>query len=309
MTLALLCQLWLHEPGPVEAARGAALVGSPPCDPVELSSAYADIFLLNVYPYGTIFTQPDAELNGPEARSLACLYAEHGYQPPDLLAVGAPDHLGLALGFLDYATARGLPRAFALACGAVLAWAPVACLAVEREPGAHAFYRSLAAHTRETLLLAAGRSAPNLPAWAWAEPPPPLDSIDQLAADGAEVRLRDLARFFLAPARSGLFLSRACLGTLGRRLGLTLPFGSRLEVAKLLFTAAGQAERLSELLAALAAEASAWIDAYRRTASAHPVWSAAAEHWQSRSANTLRLIAALEQIAAEEARRAPAYSG
>ena len=41
----------------------------------------------------------------------------------------------------------------------------------------------------------------------------------------------DIVRFFLAPARCGMFLSRSRMGQMARALQMRLPFGSRFEVA------------------------------------------------------------------------------
>src|SRR5512143_668400 len=100
MPFELLAQLWLHEPDALTAYRAFAVLGLPPCDLAELAPAYADVFLLNVQPYSTVFTDPSGEMNGPAAQRLARRYAERGYQPAELKSVGAPDHLGLGLGFL-----------------------------------------------------------------------------------------------------------------------------------------------------------------------------------------------------------------
>jgi len=309
MPFDLLAQLWLHEPDQAMAVRGSSLFGLAPADPGQLAVAYTDIFLLNVYPYGTIFTDPVGEMNGPAAQAMARLYAQHGYQPPELSAVGAPDHLGLGLGFLGHSTNRGLEDAFAQACGELLAWALLACLAVEREPGAHAFYRGLAAFTADTLLLNAGRFTIDALDWQAQELPGLALAMDQSAVDDDEVRLRDLVRFFLTPARSGIFLSRGRLGGFARELGVALPFGARYDVATALFTAAGQSERLDLLLNQLAAEVQAWAAVYRQWATTYPAWAAVAEHWLNCTAGTLRLVSAMRDRASAEHQSVPAEPG
>ncbi len=102
MKFDLLSSLWLHEPDSAAIARAASELGLPTAEPGELALAYADLFLLNVYPYGTAYTDPDGELNAPEAHELATLFEAYGYCPSELNEVAAPDHLGLCLGFLSH---------------------------------------------------------------------------------------------------------------------------------------------------------------------------------------------------------------
>jgi hypothetical protein len=292
MPFQLLSDLWLAEPGAGGLARGRALLRAPvDFDLPALAQAYADALVLNVYPYGSVFIDPAAELNGSGAEAATQRYARHDYQPAALGGVGAPDHLGLGLGLLGHLAALERERAFAEACGWLLGWAPAVCLAVQREPSAHAFYRSLAAYTAETLLL----NAAHLQALS---PPAPgtEDGHIALARAGAdeEVRLRDVVRFLLAPARCGAFLSRGRLGHLGRDLGLALPFGSRESVAESLFSLAGLAGNVGGLIAALRSEIEAWAGAYGQWAAAYPAWAPVAQTWLAR---TNRALAQLDQMA------------
>ena len=93
-SLALLSNLWLHEPDEsmlALAREGFALPAV--ASTAELAMAYTDLFLLNVYPYGTAYTDAWGELNTPEARSIRAKFEAHGYRPKELLETGAPDHL------------------------------------------------------------------------------------------------------------------------------------------------------------------------------------------------------------------------
>lgn len=272
--LRLLSGLWLREPDAEMARLATSRLGLPAAKPAELSTAYTELFLLNVYPYGTVFTDPYGELNGPGAQEIARLYAANGYQPAELLEIGAPDHLGACLGFAAHLSQRQLDPADFTA--ALLDWAPVCCLAVEREPRAHSLYQSLAKLTREWLLADATGS----PGATHGNDASLFDL--SISADD-EVRLPDLVRFFLAPARCGIFLSRGQLGRMAMSLGLRLPFGSRFEVAENLFQVAGEAGQIEPLIVALEAEFSLWRNEYARWAESYPNWQAAAEMWLARS--------------------------
>jgi TorA maturation chaperone TorD len=253
-SLSLLSFLWLHEPDDGVLTRATSELSLPFASPAELAPAFTHLFLLNVFPYGDVFTTPTAEMNGPGAERASQGYADHAFAPPELSEVAAPDHLGLQLAFLDHLATQSEPVARAAALAELLAWAPAVCFAVQREPDVHAFYLALAQATLTALLA----EAPTLRA---ALPDRPLEP-GPLPDPTGETRLRDLVAFFLAPARCGLWLSRGRLGALAHSLGLALPFGPRPDVAEALFAAAGSAGVSLDLIRVLEDELSAWNRSY-----------------------------------------------
>lgn len=285
MKFDLLSFLWLHEPDAQTIARAVSELGLPAADPStalrasppELARAYADIFLLNVPPYGTVYTDDDGELNAPAAQGMEALYAAQGYRPPELSQVGAPDHLGLCLGLLSTKEGRSI-------LPSLLDWAPVCCFAVEREPAAHRFYRALAKVTRDRLM--AETVLPNTQY-------PIHHSSREAIIHRSDVSLRDIVRFLLAPAQCGLFLSRSQLGQMAKGLGMQLPFGSRFEVAEWLLTAAGQSDQAPLLLAAFEKEVDEWGAAYRQWATTWPGWASAAAQWLDRLERARRTLGAM----------------
>ena len=174
-------------------------------------------------------------------------------------------------------------------------WAPVCCLAAERDPTAHEFYRAVARSTRESLLSALCL-APAASEQPGAAQPDVARSgpfgVDTQADD--EVRLRDIVRFLLAPSRCGMFLSRSRLGMIARGLGLRLPFGSRFEVAEWLFSSAGQNDMVPALIAALGVEADAAEACYAGWAERWPAWRPAAAYWLECTKNTRRTLFEME---------------
>ncbi len=282
----LLSRLWLREPGPQALDRAAAELDLPRGDPAALAADFSDVLLLNVYPYGTVFTDEAAELNGPGAQRARARYAAHGYAPAELNEVAAADHLGLGLGLLAHLEQRGAALDDSLSD--LMLWAPLCCLAVERLPTAPPFYRGLAEHTREALFAAAAHLEPppeppdNLP-----PPPDPLSEEDELS-------LRDLVRFFLAPARCGVFFSRGRLGHMAARLGARLPFSSRFEVAELLLASADT----PALLVELEAEVDLWAAAYRQWAGDCLAWGPMAASWLERGAAARGVLAGMRQALA-----------
>jgi TorA maturation chaperone TorD len=263
VSLDRLSRLWLREPD------------------ASMATAYTDLFLLNVSPYGTVFTDPSGELNGPAAWRTARRYEERDYRPAELSEVGAPDHVGLGLGFLAHLEKVGeKDPEFS---SSLLDWVPICCLAVEREPSAHPFYGELAAVTRKRLLEGVHRSLP---------------TVSELRPDPDEedVGLSRIVRYLLAPARSGLHLSRAKLGQLAKTAGMRLPFGSRFDVARLLFQAAGESGRVGTVLDLFGDELSAWEAAYRSWAEQHPHWESVAGRWLARTGETRRLLGQMQEI-------------
>ena len=258
-----------------------------PCGaPVDLAAAWTDLFLLNVYPYGTAFTDITGELNGPAAAAASRRYEVAGYRPPELDGTGAPDHAGLCLGYLAHLAAQGREDPPFLAW--ILDWLPVCALAVERQSFAHPFYRGLAAATRESLF--ALESGPALAS----EDLAPV--LEERSETDEEVGLSRVVRFLLAPAASGFFLSRSRLGELGLEAGVRLPFGSRFDVARSLFEAAGECGRVEPVLAALSGEAEAWDAAYAAQVREHPSWRTRAADWRGRLAATRQRLEEMSRI-------------
>jgi nitrate reductase delta subunit len=282
--LSLLSRLWLAEPDEktLSLAREVGLACDD--DPATLAAAWTDIFLLNVYPYGTAFTDLSGELNGPAAAATLARFEAAGYDPPELASAGAPDHAGLCLGFLAHVEGSGGEDPEFLA--GMFGWIPVCALAVERQPLAHPLYKSLAAATSEALLRRASVSAASsTPGFEISAPPAE-----------EEVGLSVVVRRLLAPAASGFFLSRSRLGEIALAAGMRLPFGSRHEVARALFEAAGESGRVEAILSGLRSEAAAWGAAYAGLSKAHPAWKSHARDWRLRLAATGELLSEMGRL-------------
>ena len=288
VSLDLLSRLWLREPDSMElaAARGLPSLVSHVDEPAAMASAYAELFLLNVYPYGTAFIDPSGELNGPAAGQTARRYEDRGFRPPELFEVGAPDHVGLCLGFLEH-LGRGGQEDLEFSAS-LLEWAPVCCLAVEREPSAHPFYRAVAAATRRRLMETIPESL--------SQDSVSEGSASQRADPDEEVGLSHIVRFLLAPARSGFFLSRSRLGQLARAAGMRLPFGSRFDVARMLLQTAGEEGKVGTVLDLLGGELTLWEAPYRAWAEEHRRWAPLAVRWLHRTGETRRMIEQMREI-------------
>lgn len=278
--LQLLAQLWLREPDWAMVKLAHDQFGFPDSDPAELAGAFTDLFLLNVPPYGSVFLDSPSELNGSSAGDVRRVFAESGFEPAELAEVAAPDHLGLLIRWADGHETGRLD----------LSWIPSCCLAVQREPTVHPFYAGLAVKTLE---------------WAPTRTSETGDGefSDSLllairgGSEDDEVGLGRVVRFLLTPARSGMYLSRGRIGAIAVELGLRLPFGSRFDVARSLFVAAGESEITAKLFEVLQAEVSWWEESCDRLARAEPGWYPVAGTWKSRLGTMRELLEAMREIA------------
>ena len=307
-TLSLLSALWLREPDAetLSRAREIPALALDGAEPGELAVAYTDLFLLNVYPYASVFLDPDGEMNGARAQEMQDVYEQYDYAPGALHEVGAPDHIGLMLELLAHEgrDARSiLPY--------LLDWEPALCLAVEREPAAHSFYRALASETRRVLfaemgppdleprLRTSGHFAESDPSTLRAGLELELESDPSALRAGLEfsreeISLRSIVHRLLCPARSGVYLSRARLGAWARDLGVPLPFGGRFDVGVSLFEAAGVVDDTARLVDWLMAEVEEWDAAFTTWSEAR--WRDYAIEWQARIARTARLLAEMREL-------------
>lgn len=275
-----LARLWLAEPTASEIAVAARDLGLPSAPAGELAEAFVELFVLGVPPYASIFTEPDAELNGRVARWIEARFKGAGFAAPEGVAVAAPDHLGLWLAYLS-----GVGRQDAAAVEALIAWAPVCCHVVEIEPGAHPFYVGLARLTREQIGvdplgdgdLTASERHLEIPITVEFDELP-----ERLADPGAEVGFPEIVRFFLAPARCGVYLSRGWWGRCGKGLGLAAPFGSRFEVAAAILRQAGEIGRAELVLDRLDQVLAEWQTVYGDWAE-NGQWDRTSAHtWETR---------------------------
>jgi hypothetical protein len=286
-SLGTLSALWLREPEEELIRHAHGALELPLAAQQELAVAYSELFLLNVYPYAGIFLEANGELNGARAQEMAALYEQYAYAPNELRAVGAADHIGLLLGFAD-AVGQDIVLPY------LMDWAPVLCLAVERALTTHPFYQALAARTREFLLQANRKQG----ASGAAPLGLPFSNLQFLFADEEEWSTRGVVRYLLAPARSGIFLTRARLGLWARALGVPVAFGDRVQLGAALLENAGALNQIETVFDWLRAEAEAWDAAYAAWQTQF-AWQHA-HIWRARTQNTFRLLQEMRQLWREQ---------
>ncbi len=255
--LRLLAELFAREPD----AELLALVATVPAladhATPQGAARYTHVFVLNAYPYASVFLEPDASIEGEWAGFTRGVLEALGLEPEPGLAA---DHVAVLLdalaallereaeadaGTVDAERARHAQR-FLLA-EHLLPWLPSFLHAVERVDDG--LYRAAAELAAQVLATRAGALFPTAPATATTLPSDP-GAPDEARGTEASV-LDDLT----VPARSGLFLCRTDLARLGADLDLAVRFGGRRFMLESLVDAAveqGGAEALTAGLSRLA---------------------------------------------------------
>jgi TorA maturation chaperone TorD len=280
--LGALCETPDHAHARLADALG--LPGQP--DP----SDHTELFVLQLVPYASVYLSPDGMLGGETADRIAGFWrALHLAPPPE------PDHLAALLGL--YATlaeheladpdpARALlwrQARRALLWEHLLTWLPpyTSAAAATAAP----FYVRWAQLLRDALRAEAqALSAP---------PTTALHLRDPAAPPDADAGLDPLVRALLAPARSGLLLTRADLARGAHRTGLGLRMGERAFVLRSMLS-----QDLTATLGWLAAEADRWAARHRTD---EPVLGDVARAWRTRAEATRAALTRAQRTATEVA--------
>jgi len=280
----------LCEPPDPAHPRLAAALGVPGEADAE---SHTDLFVFHLVPYASVYLGPEGMLGGEPADRVAGFWRALHLDPPR-----EPDHLAALLGLYaalgDREHAEPDPaRALlwhesrrALLWEHLLTWVPA--YAVAAAGVARPFYAAWARLLGDALQAEAGALAP--------PPTPPLHLRDLPDLPDLGEGMDTLLRGLLAPARSGLILTRRDLARAARATGLGLRLGER---AFVLRTLLGQ--DAAATFGWLAVEAARWENWHR---AAEPALGAVAGHWRTRAEAT-RLALGRARIVAMEVGHAP----
>jgi hypothetical protein len=187
--------------------------------PLPTAADHADVFVLDLAPYASVYTGPEGMIGGEARDRVAGFFRAMGTVPP-----AEPDHVSTLLGAyasLCDAEAAGNERA-TVARGAllwehILSWMPFYLLKVVGT--APASYRAWGRLLLEALLHEARRGGhpESLPLHLRS-----LPALTELPNDASSA-----IGVVLAPARSGVLITRTDLVTGARRLGLGVRMGER----------------------------------------------------------------------------------
>ncbi|MGH7504346.1 MAG: molecular chaperone TorD family protein [Longimicrobiales bacterium] len=265
-------------PGP-EQARIASAMGLPG---QPATAEYAELFLFQLYPYGSVYLGAGGMLGGDARDRVAGFWSAIGELPPE-----EPDHLTVLLaqlaaiaereGFIEDAPGKRILRhaRHAFFWEHVGSWL-FAYLGRAREIAAP-FYRAWAETLTAALLDEAELLGParELPLHFRDVPAMPAPS----GADADRI-----ADALLAPVRSGIILTRTDLARIGADMGVAARLGERRQaLARMLASSPGRAFGL------LADEASRQAALHRAGPS---VLARIADFWASRAEATAEALAA-----------------
>lgn len=264
-------------PERAEAGRVAAALGLGAPPPAE---EHAALFIFQLSPYASVYLGAEGMLGGEARARVAGFLEAVGLEPP-----AEADHLSLMLAAyarlaeLDEEAGAGERADWGAARRAflwehLLSWLPVYLDKLSEV--APPFYRAWGALAGEALDAEARAHgpAPDALPLQLREAPPLAAPAD---ADGEE-----FLRSLLAPARSGLVLTRADLAHAARTLGLGARAGGRLFTLKSML-----GQDATAVLQWLASEAEAWASRHAARRGLHgPI----AEWWESRAGTTAGLL-------------------
>jgi TorA maturation chaperone TorD len=280
--LGALCEA--PDPAHARLADALGLPGRP--DPAD----HTELFVLQLVPYASVYLSPDGMLGGETADRVAGFWrALHLTPPPE------PDHLAALLGL--YATiaeqelaepdpARAIlwhQARRALLWEHLLTWVPpyTAAAADTAAPLYAGWARLLGDALRAE---ASALSGPSTTALHLRDRPAPLDT------DGG---LEPLVRGLLAPARSGLILTRADLARGAHGTGVPPRLGERAFVLRSMVS-----QDPAATLGWLVAEADRWAERHR---AAEPVLGGVARAWRTRAEATRAALTHAQRTATEVA--------
>jgi len=280
--LGALCEA--PDPAHARLAVALGLPGHP--DPGD----HTELFVLQLVPYASVYLSQDGMLGGETADRVAGFWrALHLTPPPE------PDHLAALLGLYaaiaEHELAEPDPARTilwhqarrALLWEHLLTWLPPYTAAAAHVAGS--FYAGWARLLDAALRAeAAVLSAPPTPALHLRERPAPPDPDE-----GPDSFVRAL----LAPARSGLLLTRADLTRAARRNGVGLRMGERAFVLRTMLS-----QDPAATLAWLATEADRWAERHQ---AAEPVLGGVARAWRTRAETSRAALTRAQRTATEVA--------
>ncbi|MCA9981057.1 MAG: molecular chaperone TorD family protein [Anaerolineales bacterium] len=250
-----------------------------------LQASHYTLFSLNLLPYETLFLTDERELGHETTQSVARLYLETGYRGD---WGGSADHVGHELAFVAFlcgaeadawqdgqlGIAEQVRQKLADFLQAhLLRWVVPLALAIHQQ--GDAFFTAVSTFLLDfladhTAVLPLDPSSPL-----------PLPTPPDLLAD-PQTRLKDIARYMLVPAYTGMVLTKESLHRFGRALDLPRGFGTRRQMLVTLLEGAGQYDQWLALMALLAQESARWGVQYEDWHGRVPTLAPYIAPWQNR---------------------------
>ena len=277
-----------------------------PFDPDTSAASHVDLFQHNIFPYESFFLSDAGLLGGRDTAVVQQHYQQRGYSAAS--SGTEADHLGNQLGFLAFLTAAeadawadNLPHEAArlrthqqqFLHSHLLRWAIPCLLAIQQQPDP--FFATVAQLTLDLLLQDYEDLAETVcPEFSEGAVPPPnfLPPTQNILAN-EKTGFKQIAHHLVAPALSGIVLSRSTIAQLARQHNLPRGFGGREQMLLNLLRTAVQYDTLPPLLTALQKTCQTWQSSYQQLAQSHPQAGPFLQPWQERTKLTEKIVAEL----------------
>ena len=270
-------------------------------DPIDIDALAADhyqLFGFNVFPFESIFLDGSGLLGGAVTEEVR--HALQSFSFATDVSSHPPDHIGqelAAMAYLSMAEAEAIEKnqldtavsiqhhQLTFLQTHLLRWLVPFVLAIKAQ--GNEFYTAVAElalalvnHHYEILV---GEVDPNLPS----QPLPHAPNI----LDNDKTGLKEIAKYFITPIYSGLYLSRDNIANLARHLDLPRGFGDRQQLLTNLMRTAVQYDQFPQVLELLNTAVLRWQTNYATLTDEMPLLTPFIQPWQNKSETTFDHIA------------------
>ena len=258
----------------------------------EEAAEYHRLFVMNAYPYESIYLDRELMLNTAASDSVAAFYEECGFDAAHYGA-GAPDHLGVELSLMRDLIATE-HRADQTGDNQMAEWArdqQARFLAEHLAQWAPIYARDAISVTRSSLYrlaisLTIELVLSDLSSLCDPRTLKPVESQphedDTGGREQDEVGVNKITRRLITPADVGVLITRADIRAMAGRVDLPVSVGDRFDMMHSLLTAAGEFDCLPELLDELDEILKQAGTDLAEIEAAYPAYAPYAQTWQGR---------------------------
>jgi TorA maturation chaperone TorD len=271
--------------------------GSDAPDFDEAAADHQHVFGFNVFPFEGVFLDESAQVGGVTTRTVLDAYQAAGF--PVARKAESADHVGVELNFLGFlcrreadateSDSRTIRRQMARFVDEHLGrWLPALTVALRNQQ--HPFFEALGELTLE--VVTNHRAGLDVPAESFALPVPP-DLLDD-----PKTGLRDIARYLLVPAYSGIYLARDDIRAYSGQGRLPAGFGARRTMMNNLLRSAADYDGFQDVFKALLEHHSATREYYECLSRRSTWWQAMTGPWLDRLRQTEDVLGQIRSAAA-----------
>ena len=262
---------------------------------------HQQLFSFDIYPYESIFRDPQGLLGGRITVEIEELYRHSAYS-----CSADSGHIGEELAFLAFLCAaesshlengrlnesiRYTKEQAGFFNTHLLHWLPALETALRQSH--QPFFAALG---NVSLHLVAEHAA-SLNLEPFSLPPDPASAPTADFVHDPQTNLKTIAHFLLTPPYCGFYLGRESIAAFARSAKLPRGFGGREQLLLNLLSTAAQYDMLLELLSNLTTFTTSWQQAYQRQIEVHPHLKLWIEPWKKRTAETITTLILMRENA------------